>query len=487
MRPWQLTIPAGLYAELQRHLFPDDGDEHGAVILAGTCESNRGLRLVARELHLAKDGVDYVPGKRGYRMLKAEFIQSRILHARDRRLAYLAIHNHDGTDSVGFSGPDMASHERGYPALLDIARGMPVGALVFARSAVAGDLWFPGGDRASLNHAAIIGFQRQLLFPRPETKTTAVGMYDRQSRLFGDAGQELLRRTRVGIVGLGGAGSVLAELLGRLGVGEFVLADPDRAEDTNLPRLIAARRGDAVTPSWLPKVVACRLRSRKVRMAARNIRRANRAARIEAIPRDFLEADVAARFTDCDFLFLAADTMGARLLFNAIVHQYGIPGIQVGVKIPVAEDGTVGNVFCVSRMVTSEQGCLWCNGLINPGRLQDEAVPEAVRRGYAYVDDPDVAAPSVVTMNAIACAHAADDFLFHLMGLKYDDAETGWFRWNSRRSVAGYDMPGRDVACAECSGGKHSRLGMGDNGTLPTRGLLGVRDTSRGTRTVCRL
>ena len=473
MRPWRLTIPAGLYAELQRHLFPGDGDEHGAVILAGTCESDRGLRLVARELHLPKDGVDYVPGKRGCRMLKAEFIQSRILRARDRRLAYLAIHNHGGTDSVGFSGPDMASHERGYPALLDIARGMPVGALVFARSAVAGDLWFPGCERAPLSHAAIIGHRRQLLFPMPETKAAAVGMYDRQSRLFGDAGQELLRRTRVGIVGLGGAGSVLAELLGRLGVGEFVLADPERAEDTNLPRLIAARRRDAVVLSWLPRVIAERLQSRKVRMAARNIRRANRDARIEAVPRNFLEADVAARFTDCDFLFLAADTMGARLLFNAIVHQYGVPGIQVGAKIPVAEDGTVGNVFCVSRMVTPEQGCLWCNGLISPGRLQDEAVPDAARRGYSYVDDPDVAAPSVVTMNAIACAHAADDFLFHLTGLKYADAEAGWFRWNSRRAVAGYDMPTRGADCAECSGKEHSRLGMGDNGTLPTRPARG--------------
>ena len=370
---------------------------------------------------------------------------------------------------MAFSGPDMASHERGYPALLDIARGMPVGALVFARSAVAGDLWLSAGHREPLSHAAIVGHRRQLLFPTSETKTAAVGIYDRQSRLFGDAGQELLHRTRVGIVGLGGAGSVLAELLGRLGVGEFVLADPDRAEDTNLPRLIAARRRDAVVPSWLPRLVTTRFRSLKVHMAARNIHRANPHARVEAVPRNFMDADVAALFTDCDFLFLAADTMGARLLFNAIVHQYGIPGIQVGAKIPVADDGTVGNVFCVSRMVTPEQGCLWCNGLINPARLQDEAVPEAAKRGYAYVDDPDVPAPSVVTMNAIACAHAADDFLFHLTGLKFGDAETAWFRWNSRRSVAGYDMPTRSADCAECSGKGYSRLGMGDNATLPTR------------------
>ncbi len=464
-----MTIPEGLYAGLHRHLFPGDGDEHGAVILAGICRSDRGLRLVARELHLARDGVDYVPGKIGYRMLKAEFIQSRILRARDRKLAYLAIHNHSGTNSVSFSGPDMSSHERGYPALVDIARGMPVGALVFAQSAVAGDLWFPGYVRAPLSHAAIIGQRRLLLFPRPEASVAAPGMYDRQSRLFGDAGQYLLRQTRVGIIGLGGAGSVLAELLGRLGVGDFVLADPERAEDTNLPRLIAARRRDAILPSWLPRIIAHQLLGRKVQMAARNIRRANREARVEAIPRNFVEADVAARFTDCDFLFLAADTMSARLLFNAIVHQYGIPGMQVGSKIPVTEDGTVGEVFSVSRMVTSDRGCLWCNGLISPARLQDEAVPETAKRGYAYVDDPDVKAPSVVTMNAIACAHAADAFLFHLTGLKHPDAESGWFRWNSRRATAGYDHPTRLETCVECSGVENGRLGMGDNALLPTR------------------
>ena len=166
-------------------------------------------------------------------MLKAEFIQSRVLRARDKRQAYLAIHNHGGTDSVGFSRDDMASHERGYPALLDIARGMPVGALVFARSAVAGDLWFPWFRPRVAEPCDRYWSSTTFVVPDAREEGCGSRMYDRQSRLFGDAGQELLRRTRVGIVGLGGAGSILAELLGRLGVGEFVLADPDRAEGTN--------------------------------------------------------------------------------------------------------------------------------------------------------------------------------------------------------------------------------------------------------------
>jgi hypothetical protein len=137
-KPWRILFPEKLYAELHAHLFSGDRDEHGAVVLAGLAETDRDVRLLVRELHLAQDGADYVPGKRGYRMLRSEFITGRVLKARDERLIYLAVHNHGGSDHVAFSGDDMRSHERGYPALLDITRGLPVGALVLAENAVAG-------------------------------------------------------------------------------------------------------------------------------------------------------------------------------------------------------------------------------------------------------------------------------------------------------------------------------------------------------------
>src|SRR5205085_6580475 len=104
----------------------------------------------------------------------------------DMRLAYLAIHNHGGSHSVSFSSDDLASHERGYPALLDIARGMPVGALVFAKEAVAGDLWLPGKRRTALSSATVVGRRRQMLYPQPLKIESSRPMYDRQSRLFGD-------------------------------------------------------------------------------------------------------------------------------------------------------------------------------------------------------------------------------------------------------------------------------------------------------------
>src|SRR5258708_4383348 len=130
-----------LYRELRAHLFPGDGDEHGGVIIAGLAETERGIRLLARQFVPSRDGVDFVPGKRGYRALAGRFVAEVAGRCADDGLVYLAVHNHGGTDSVQFSHDDMAAHARGYPALLGINNRGPAGALVFARNAVAGDIW----------------------------------------------------------------------------------------------------------------------------------------------------------------------------------------------------------------------------------------------------------------------------------------------------------------------------------------------------------
>lgn len=71
-------------------------------------------------------------------------------------------------------------------------------------------------------------------------------------------------------------------------------------------------------------------------IAARVARQANPGVTIEAVPKSIVSSDAVLRLVDCDFLFLAADTMQARLVFNALVHQYCIPGVQMGAKVPLA-------------------------------------------------------------------------------------------------------------------------------------------------------
>ena len=82
----QLRIAREDYDRLLHHLFPGDGDEHGAVVLAGLSVINGHPLLSVREVHLAQEGSDYVKGKIGYRALTPQFIHRLITRARDERL-----------------------------------------------------------------------------------------------------------------------------------------------------------------------------------------------------------------------------------------------------------------------------------------------------------------------------------------------------------------------------------------------------------------
>ena len=61
-------------------------------------------------------------------------------------------------------------------------------------------------------------------------------LFTRQKALIGQDGQDRLAEASVLIVGLGGLGSNVAELLARMGVGKLILIDGDDVADHNLGR-----------------------------------------------------------------------------------------------------------------------------------------------------------------------------------------------------------------------------------------------------------
>ena len=473
-----LRIPAQLMQDLQNHLFPGDQDEHGAVLGVGISETKRGTRLLAKKLILARDGIDYVAGERGYRMLTPDFVRDSVLECENDGLGYLAVHCHGGEDSVGFSSDDLRSHDRGYAALQDILADLPVGGLVFASNAVAGDIWLASGRRVELSSARVIGQPIQNLYPRPQPGPVSDPDFDRQTRIFGDRGQAILKGQKVGVIGAGGVGSLLVEYLSRLGVGEIVLIDPDHIEATNLSRVVGSKRRDACTwltsnrsPVWIQRIGE-RLAKPKVNIAQRVARQANPKIQFTVVKEDVTRDKAAKQLIDCDYLFLAADSMQARVVFNALVHQYLIPGVQLGARV-VAIDGDIEKVFSVIRPVLPGFGCLLCNGLINASQLQDEAISEGERKRQRYVDDENVHAPSVISLNAVAAAHGIDQYLFATTGLFQGNSDLRWSYYYPIETSASdrveQNIPVSDPACIDCGMAGYSRLAMGDAKRLPTR------------------
>ena len=64
--------------------------------------------------------------------------------------------------------------------------------------------------------------------------------FSRTEMLFGNEGMEKLNEAKVAVFGLGGVGSFVCEGLARAGVGNFVLVDYDKVDETNINRQLIA-------------------------------------------------------------------------------------------------------------------------------------------------------------------------------------------------------------------------------------------------------
>jgi hypothetical protein len=448
-----IRFTRGDYNRIIQHLFPGDHDEHGAVILAGLSMSQGRVTLLVREIHVAREGIDYVEGTVGYRALSPSFIHRMITRARDQRLVYLAVHNHAADTSVNFSSIDFQSHRRGYPALLQIAKGMPVGALVFGRRSLQADLWMLDGSRQQLGHAIIVGSTIERLGPRPlKKKTVSADDYDRQVRMFGKAGQSRLADSKVAVIGLGGIGSLVTGYLARLGIGNFLLIDDDHVETSNLSRIVGATVTDA------------KAKRNKTEVAERLIRQANPSANIESIVADIANYSIAMQLAACDYLFLAADSMRARLVVNAVVHQYLIPGVQLGAKIRADENGRLLDVMSVNRPLRPALSCLWCSQLIDTNALAIEAKSDEERKQQAYgTAEPN---PSVITVNAVSAADAVNDFMLDYLGLREESNEVLYEHHHHLARKFSRVLPRSDDNCTECAR-QHFRFARGDSADLP--------------------
>ena len=82
---------------------------------------------------------------------------------------------------------------------------------------------------------------------------------------------------------------------------------------------------------------------------------------------------------------------------------------------------------------------------------------------------PTSAARSVITLNALACAQAANDFLLGFLGLFYDDRDERYLlEFCRQRRWRPGDRKAIDT-CLHCGLSQQSSYARGDGASLPCR------------------
>ena len=403
----EMKISADDHARALAHLFRRDHDEHAVALLAAPYVQGDRMTLLVREVVPVSDD-QFGPGRHGYRQTSALFVAQNAGRAGEHGLAYIGVHNHPGAqDCVGLSPDDLACHARLFPHLLDVTAGAPVGGVVLGTRSAAGEIWTRDAGPVELDNLRVVGPSLERLGAEPHAAGVSVdARFDRQVRLFGAAGQHILSQMRVGVIGAGGGGSMLIQELAHLGVDEIVAVDYDTVKRLNLSRIVGAVPRDAF------------LGRKKIAVARRLCRAIDRDVKFTGIDGDIADLEVARQLVDLDFLFLATDTITSRLVFNAIVHRFLIPGIQIGAKVEL-RPGTseIEEIYLAVRPVLPDRGCLACAGLIDPLALQRERATDDERDAQNYVGTSEVIDPSVISLNGIAASNAVNTMLFMATGL----------------------------------------------------------------------
>jgi hypothetical protein len=224
--------------------------------------------------------------------------------------------------------------------------------------------------------------------------------FARQELALGGRGQGQLRRLRVGVVGLGGIGSLVSLQLAHLGVGQLVLLDRDIVDASNLSRIAGATKEDVG-------------RTRKVDVAARYAESVGLVQQVERHS-DFIDPTHAQLLASCDVIVSCVDRQTPRAMLNRLAYRHLVPVIDLGTAFRVDATGTI--VGDAGRVVVVGPGrpCLGCWGHLDPHALRIEALSTAERDGEVregYIEGAVEAQPSVVAFNALVAGAGTVELL----------------------------------------------------------------------------
>lgn len=185
---------------------------------------------------------------------------------------------------------------------------------------------------------------------------------ERTVHSWGRECQQNIARMKIGVVGLGSVGCVVAEALARIGVSNIVLIDADEVKEHNLDRLLYGTKKN--------------IGDRKIDVAKR--------ALLEHATATSVNVDTHALWVqnkhaykvalDCDFLFSCVDRHVPREILNHVANAHLIPVVDGGVAVELnSRTDRLNDAHWKAHIITPNHKCLECNGQYDPSMAAVES------------------------------------------------------------------------------------------------------------------
>lgn len=407
-----LVLPETIANGLRQHLFPGDGLEAAALMLC-TVTGRRRQKWLGREViavpHASctrqRDSITW-PG---------DYVEAAIDRAAARGDAVIAVHSHPG-GLYAFSEADDSS-DISLMSALHHGTERPAGSAIMVPSgALRARLYEFGGGARPFDLVTTAGSDIHYWW---HDQATEKGPLQSPTAFTSDM-RAWLGRLSVCIIGVSGTGSIVAEQLARLGVGEIILIDFDKIEKGNLNRILNATLAD--------------IGMHKVEIFADAIRRYRADCDVITVPRSIATREAIMGASEADILFACVDSAEGRHVADRLSAYFAMPLFDVGVAIPTepTTDGSrrIAEVYGRVDYVYPGGSSLMDRGVYDAPLLEAEYLASTAPRAYAdriaegYLRGMAEEAPGVITLNMRAASACVVEMIARLFPFRQFPNET---------------------------------------------------------------
>ncbi|MFD1297005.1 ThiF family adenylyltransferase [Lysobacter gummosus] len=391
---------------MQDHLLAKDGAEAAAILICTAIEGRRTKLLLKQVLLIpyvectrSADSIDW-PG---------QYLDRALAVAEKENLSIILIHSHPG-GYFDFSTADDRADRAVMPALFSAGRPSRQhprwhgSAIMVPGGAIKARLYGRNKNVQPVELVAVYGDDIHLYWS------------DRSSNyclplIFSEAMSGELSRLSVAVIGVSGTGSLVAEQLLRLGIGELVVVDHDHVETKNLNRIINTTYEHATK---------CKEKVAVFKEAAARIRPQTN---VLALPTKIDDRTTLMEVAEADVIFCCVDSESGRHICDLLASAALQPLFDVGVTMPVRRPEKGVRIASIAGRVDYVQpagSTLADREVYTPASLVSEELASTDPKAYeqrvrdGYMPGAGEQAPSVITVNMRAACTVVQEFLARL-------------------------------------------------------------------------
>ncbi len=343
--------------KLFRHLVREDGQEDLCFAFYKISKGKTRTSGVINEILLPELGDRNVHGNVSF---NPDYFDKVTSYALQNNFGICFIHSHPFSGWQGMSHDDIEAEKMLAPRVKAVT-GLPlIGMTIGTDNYWSARFWIKKEATLYIRRwceaVRVVGKNLKPFYNEKLLRKLDFGEeFKRTISSWGHCKQHEISRLKVGIVGMGSVGSIIAEAIHKTGVFDVVYIDFDLIERKNLDRLLTAGKADV----GKYKIEFQKERIEKTKLFSE--------LNITTVPYSIYEKDGLENALDCDVLFSCVDMPLPRYVLDCISFANLIPVIDGGIDTNPKKDlSNIDQARWKAHTVGPDRICMQCLGQYKP-------------------------------------------------------------------------------------------------------------------------